>query len=127
MDRLLEYQCQAVKEEANGAFERDDRTWYPAPIPAQNEPFDFEAGADMPLPDVSDDIPRLEDGTPDISGYFLADAGGGPLEAAGAREDGARVGRGEPGKDTRGSEPDGAAPFAPAPVFVDKPCARLLG
>jgi hypothetical protein len=31
MDRLLEYQCQAEKEEANGDFERDERTWYPKP------------------------------------------------------------------------------------------------
>ena len=31
MDRLLEYQCQAEAEEANGAFERDPRTWYPEP------------------------------------------------------------------------------------------------
>ena len=29
MDRLLEYQCNAEMEEANGAFERDSRTWYP--------------------------------------------------------------------------------------------------
>ena len=29
MDRILEYQCQAEAEEANGAFERDPRTWYP--------------------------------------------------------------------------------------------------
>ena len=28
-DRILEYQCQAEAEEANGAFERDPRTWYP--------------------------------------------------------------------------------------------------
>src|SRR5579863_7848449 len=28
-DRLFEYACQAEVEEANGAFERDDRTWYP--------------------------------------------------------------------------------------------------
>ena len=27
--RLLEYQCQAEKEEASGDFERDPRTWYP--------------------------------------------------------------------------------------------------
>jgi hypothetical protein len=27
--RLLEYQCQALKEEAAGDFERDPRTWYP--------------------------------------------------------------------------------------------------
>ena len=31
MDRVLEYQCQAELEEANGAFERDPRTWYPKP------------------------------------------------------------------------------------------------
>ncbi len=29
MDRVLEYHCQAEVEEANGAFERDERTWYP--------------------------------------------------------------------------------------------------
>jgi hypothetical protein len=29
MDRILEYHCQAELEEANGAFERDPRTWYP--------------------------------------------------------------------------------------------------
>jgi hypothetical protein len=76
MNRILEYQCQAEKEEANGAFERDERTWYPAPIPEDNEPFDFDVGADLPLPDVPADIPRLADGAPNISGYFLADAGG---------------------------------------------------
>jgi len=27
--RVLEYQCQAEKEEKNGDFERDTRTWYP--------------------------------------------------------------------------------------------------
>jgi len=29
MSRLLEYQCQAEAEEANGLFERDPKTWYP--------------------------------------------------------------------------------------------------
>jgi hypothetical protein len=29
MKRVLEYQCQAELEEANGAFERDPHTWYP--------------------------------------------------------------------------------------------------
>jgi hypothetical protein len=76
MDRILEYQCQAEKEEANGAFERDVRNWYPAPIPADNEPFDANAGIELTLPEASEDIPRLADGTPDISGYFMADAGG---------------------------------------------------
>jgi hypothetical protein len=31
MDRVLEYQCQAELEEANGAFERDPKTWFPKP------------------------------------------------------------------------------------------------
>ena len=73
---ILEYQCQAEKSEANGDFERDERTWYPAPIPAENEPFDADAGGDLPLPATPEDIPRLEDGTPDISGYWVADGGG---------------------------------------------------
>jgi hypothetical protein len=29
--RVLEYQCQAEKEEKSGDFERDPRTWYPRP------------------------------------------------------------------------------------------------
>jgi len=29
MNRVLEYQCQAEKEEATGDFERNPRTWYP--------------------------------------------------------------------------------------------------
>jgi hypothetical protein len=31
MDRVLEYQCLAEEEEANGLFEREPRTWYPEP------------------------------------------------------------------------------------------------
>ena len=31
MDRVLEYQCNAEAEEANGAFQRDPRTWYSKP------------------------------------------------------------------------------------------------
>jgi hypothetical protein len=31
IDRLLEYQCKAEQSEANGAFERDPKTWYPGP------------------------------------------------------------------------------------------------
>jgi hypothetical protein len=38
MDRLLEYQCNAEAEEANGAFERDSKTWYPGPGEAPTQP-----------------------------------------------------------------------------------------
>ena len=74
--RLLEYQCQAEKEEANGAFERDERLWYPAKIPASNVPFDASIGKPPPLPKSSATIRRLKDGTPDLGGYYMADAGG---------------------------------------------------
>ena len=76
LDRILEYQCQAEKEEANGEFERDERTWYPAPVPPENTPFDADAGSELPDPTTPSDVPRLADGSPDISGYFMADAGG---------------------------------------------------
>lgn len=76
MDRILEYQCQAEKEEASGDFERDERTWYPAAPPAGNA--DFTEAPIPPLPEVpaDADIRRLPDGTPDLSGYYMADAGG---------------------------------------------------
>src|SRR5690606_28824851 len=66
--RLLEYQCEAEREEANGDFERDERTWYPAPIPADNAAFDADAGITLPAPEVVGGIRRLPDGTPDIGG-----------------------------------------------------------
>jgi hypothetical protein len=74
--RVLEYQCQAEKEEANGDFERDARTWYPAAIPDDNAAFDATAGAAPALPAAGADIPRLADGKPDLNGYYMADAGG---------------------------------------------------
>jgi len=76
LDRILEYQCQAEKEEANGEFERDERTWYPAAIPDTNEEFDATAGASLPLPESNGDIARWSDGTPNVSGYFVTDGGG---------------------------------------------------
>ncbi len=77
LPRLYEYQCQAEKEEANGAFERDRFTWYPAPIPAENVPFDARAGARLAPPEVTGTIRRLPDGKPDLSGWYELDAGGG--------------------------------------------------
>jgi hypothetical protein len=75
IDRILEYQCQAEAEEESGDFERDARTWYPAPVPAAAE-FDADAGATLPRLTVGADIPRRADGKPDLHGYYMADAGG---------------------------------------------------
>ena len=77
LGRLYEYQCQAEKEEANGAFERDALTWYPAPIPAGNVPFDARAGARLAPPQVTGEIRRLPDGKPDLSGWYELEHGGG--------------------------------------------------
>ena len=77
LPRLYEYHCQAEKSEANGDFERDPLTWYPAPIPTQNAPFDARAGAALPDPARTGEIRRLPDGKPDISGWYELDAGGG--------------------------------------------------
>ena len=74
--RILENQCQAEKEEANGDFERVDFSWYPAPVPADNMPFNAAASNPPPLPAVGADIRRLPNGKPDLSGYFMTDAGG---------------------------------------------------
>jgi len=76
MDRILEYQCQAEAEEASGDFEREARTWYPAPLPADNVPFDAAAGVELPALTTPADIPRHADGTPDLTGYYMADGGG---------------------------------------------------
>jgi hypothetical protein len=76
MGRLLEYQCQAEAEEANGAFERDERTWYPAQPPPGNAPFDADASAELPALTVPANIRRLPNGKPDLNGWYQADAGG---------------------------------------------------
>ena len=76
LDQIFEYPCQAVTEEASGAFEPDLRTWYPAAVPPGNAPFDAGAGGDLPALTTSADIPRLADGTPDLNGYYQNDAGG---------------------------------------------------
>jgi hypothetical protein len=77
LPRIYEYQCQAEKEEENGAFERDTRTWYPAPIPAENVVFDARASARLDPPAITGEIRRLPDGKPDISGWYELDARGG--------------------------------------------------
>lgn len=76
IDRILEYQCQAEAEESSGALERDELTWYPAEPQEGIVAFDSDTQAIPPLPAVPADIPRLANGTPNISGYYQTDNGG---------------------------------------------------
>jgi hypothetical protein len=67
MPRLLEYQCRAEMEEANGDFKREPRTWYPGPS-ATPVPRRIALGApSTPSPAPSD---------VDLNGFYQADHGG---------------------------------------------------
>jgi hypothetical protein len=86
MDRILEYHCQAEKEEANGDFEPEPRTWYPgpqAPAPA----LAFGPPAQRPQPwKAPASVRRTAEGKPDLNGLFESDHGGSNygLESRGA-------------------------------------------
>lgn len=94
VSRLLEYQCKAEQSEANGSFEREPRTWYPGPEeaatlprpslpppparPAAGTPLPARPGAMPPLPTAGKPVPvrRRADGSADIEGMWMSDAGG---------------------------------------------------
>jgi hypothetical protein len=75
-DRLFEYVCQAEAEEANGAFTREVRTWYPGngtPPPAMVS----TAAAPRPTPaKTATNLRRRTDGKPDLQGFYVPDGGG---------------------------------------------------
>ena len=86
MERVLEYHCQAEKEEAAGDFEPEPRTWYPGPnapapalafAPPVQRPQAWKAPAS---------VRRTADGKPDLNGLFESDHGGSNygLESRGA-------------------------------------------
>ena len=75
MDRLMEYQCQAELEEANGDFERDPRTWYPGPGAPVSKP-DMAPGGNLAPVKTATTLRRTADGKPDISGYWDSNGGG---------------------------------------------------
>jgi hypothetical protein len=76
-DRLFEYVCQAEVEEANGAFTREDRTWYPetASPPPVAAPAVAPAPPATPPKPVSN-LRRTPDGKPDLQGFYESNAGG---------------------------------------------------
>src|ERR1700733_15327545 len=76
-DRLFEYVCQAEVEEANGAFTREERTWYPGKGPAPSMAATAVAAKASGVPaTTAANAHRKPDGKPDFQGYFVPDAGG---------------------------------------------------
>ena len=80
-DRLFEYVCQAELEEENGAFPREERTWYPGsgtPPPAMAMAADRPAAATRPFASGAPaaNIRRTPDGKPDLNGFYVPDGGG---------------------------------------------------
>src|ERR1043166_7007740 len=75
-DRVLEYHCQAEKEEANGDFEPEPRTWYPGPN-APKPALAFAPPAERPQHYTAPaSVRRTADGKADLNGVFESDAGG---------------------------------------------------
>ena len=70
-DRVLEYQCRAELEEARGDFEPEPRTWYGQASAAAGEGTSGTAPA-KPASSPQSTISR----TPDLNGFYQADAGG---------------------------------------------------
>jgi hypothetical protein len=74
-NRLYEYVCQGEVEETNGAFTREERTWYPGD--GTNPPA-------MPMPalvsgaptNVTANIRRTPDGKPDLQGFYESKTAG---------------------------------------------------
>ena len=82
LPRIPEFECQAEKEEANGAFERETHTWYPK-AGARPAPPEKDATAKSPLPpsgplsvlQPGTKLRRGADGKPDLNGYYQSDNG----------------------------------------------------
>ncbi|MDP8990540.1 MAG: hypothetical protein M3N41_10745 [Acidobacteriota bacterium] len=67
-DRILEYGCQSETEEANGAFQREERTWYSG---SGTSPTPSSAAAPWPAPTRSP-----ADSRPNLQGFYQSDGGG---------------------------------------------------
>jgi hypothetical protein len=76
VDKLFEYACEAETEEANGAFEREKKTWWPGdgtPVPAMTA--DVPPRVAAPAKAVPN-LRRTADGKPDLQGFYESNAGG---------------------------------------------------
>ena len=102
-DRLFEYSCQSEVEEANGAFTREDRTWYPGSAAAPP----LKMAAVAPAPQAPEqkvaNLRRMPDGKPDLQGFYES-------KAPGANQG---LERGPGGRGFLLDPPDGKLPMQP--------------
>ena len=74
-ERLFEYACEAEAEEANGAFEREKKTWYPGD--GTPPPTMMTTAARPATPEKgATNIRRTADDKPDLQGFYESNAGG---------------------------------------------------
>ena len=108
-DRIGEFHCQAEKEERDGDFEPEVRTWYPGP---KNVPktFAFAPPAEEHRPSTAPaSVKRTPDGKPDLNGGWQADGGGANF----GLEKHPREGLMPPGRGVVVDPPDGLLPLQP--------------
>ena len=75
-NRVMEHHCQAIKEEANGDFEPQPRTWYLG-ANSSKPPVAFAPPVETPQAyKAPASVPRTADGKPDLNGLFESDHGG---------------------------------------------------
>jgi hypothetical protein len=122
-DRLFEYSCQSEVEEVNGAFTREERTWYPGSTtapPVTMAPSPRVPPPSLPVtaaPEPVANLRRTPDGKPDLQGFYVSSARGanqGLESRARGGRGGAPAGRGGPARlDVIVDPPGGKLPMQP--------------
>ena len=109
VDRIREFHCQAEKEERNGDFEREERTWYPGPK-AVAQAFAFAPPPEQHRPSTAPaSVRRTFDGKPDLNGGWEPDGGGANFGI----EKHPKEGLMPAGRGIVTDPPDGKLPFQP--------------
>ncbi len=94
-DRLFEYSCQSEVEEVNGAFTREERTWYPGNGAAPQMTMVAAPHVPAGVPAAVANLRRMPDGQPDLQGFYESSARGANqgLERLARSDPGAPAGR----------------------------------
>jgi hypothetical protein len=111
-DRLYEYVCQAEVEEANGAFTREERTWYPGSPKAPPITMPASTRVPPPPPAAVANLKRTPEGKPDMNGFYES-AARGANQGVERRNRGGRGGAAGMQQSLIVDPPDGLLPMQP--------------